>query len=101
MMENQVTWPFLFNMRQCKDDCKHYLKSYKIFQRSSCAITDVESHSVVITGGLFVEDAISSSNKVARYDEGGFVGDMPSLLVARHRHGCGSFFRDDGSQVGN
>jgi len=66
---------------------------------SSCAITDVESHSVVIAGGLFVEGGISNSDKVARYDEGGFVGDMPSLLVARHRHGCGSFFRDDGSQV--
>merc|ERR1712013_735623 len=49
---------------------------------SSCAITDVESHSVVIAGGLFVEGGISNSDKVARYDEEGFVGDMPSLLVA-------------------
>jgi len=72
---------------------------------SSCSITDVGSHSVIITGGFITTDGDGSmdsfhnTDRVTRYDEDGFVENLPSLLFGRYRHGCGSFIRDDGHQV--
>lgn len=36
---------------------------------------------------------------VARYDLNGFVEDLPSMLVARQYHACGSHLRPDGTEV--
>ena len=36
---------------------------------------------------------------VSSYDLLGFVEDLPSLLVGRYGHGCGSYMRGDGTQV--
>jgi len=62
----------------------------------TCSITDVGSHSIIITGGFYLYDTL---DRVSRYDEDGFVENLPSLLFGRHKHGCGSFIRDDGNQV--
>ena len=43
--------------------------------RYSCAIQDLTSKSVIITGGSF------GSADVARYDMEGFVEDLPRLQV--------------------
>jgi hypothetical protein len=54
---------------------------------------DLTSDSVIITGG---RDTMST---VARYDVLGWVEDLPSLVVGRYDHCCGSFLRGDGAQV--
>merc|ERR1711970_1493771 len=59
----------------------------------SCGIPDMSSNSIIITGG---DNAL---DQVTRYDEEGFVEDLPSLLVGRTDHGCGSFIRSDGNMV--
>ena len=53
---------------------------------------DLTSDSVIITGGDFTR------NTVSRYGVLGWVEDLPSLVVGRRYHGCGSYFRGD-SQV--
>jgi len=65
----------------------------------SCSISDVGSHSVIITGGFFYDGEAHVIDTVTRYDEDGFVEYLPSLHFARAYHGCGSFIRDDGNQV--
>ena len=99
-MENLTTRHFLLNIRYRKDGCVLTRVLYSI-PRSSCSITDVASHSVILTGGAFFLDGnnYDTTNKVSRYNEDGLVEYMPSLLVGRWRHGCGSFIRDDGNQV--
>jgi len=62
----------------------------------SCGIPDISSNSIIITGGYNNQQY---SNQVTRYDEEGFVEDLPSLLVGRSNHGCGSFIRSDGNMV--
>ena len=54
---------------------------------------DLTSDSVVITGGLLTLQTVS------RYDLQGYVEGLPSLLVGRKAHGCGSYLRGDGTQV--
>jgi len=62
--------------------------------RYACAIKDdYQMNSVILTGGSVGE------NYVARYDKKGFVQNLPSMLVARQHHGCGSFFRPNGDLV--
>ena len=70
-----------------------------MYSRDSCSISDVGSHSVIITGGFFYDGEANVIDTVTRYDEDGFVEYLPSLLFGRYRHGCGSFIRDDGNQV--
>jgi len=62
----------------------------------ACAIPDLDGHSVVLAGGGFHED---DSKRVSRYNLHGFVEDMPQLTVGRMDLGCGSYQRDDGTQV--
>jgi len=62
----------------------------------ACAIKDQTSNSVVITGGDYL---FKSKNTVSRYGLTGFIEDMPSMNVERKWHGCGSYFRKDGTQV--
>ena len=69
--------------------------------RYSCAIQDLTSQTVIITGG--VDEGMTATNlkKVTRYDIEGFVEDMPPLNIGRAVHGCGAYLRDtDGSQAG-
>jgi len=62
--------------------------------RRACSMTDLISDSLVITGGYL------NITRVARYDQLGYVEDLPSLLVGRWHHGCGSYLREtDGTQV--
>ena len=51
--------------------------------------TDVAGESV---------DAVGSK-RAHLYDLAGFVRDLPDMGVGRTSHGCGSYIRDDGSQV--
>merc|ERR1719186_1830473 len=59
----------------------------------ACAIPDLVTDSVIITGG---EDSVSV---VSRYDRMGWVEDLPHLIEGRDHHGCGSYLRVDGTQV--
>jgi len=61
--------------------------------RNACAMPDLTSESVIVTGGY------KTRSTVTRYDRQGFVEDLPSLVVGRSKHGCGSYLREDGSQV--
>ena len=64
-----------------------------IFSSGFCAITDMFSDSMVITGGA------ESGNTVARYDVLGFLEYLPSLIQGRYQHGCGSYLTKDDTQV--
>jgi hypothetical protein len=64
--------------------------------RYACAIPDKDKPSVILTGGGFDEEA---GHRVSRYNIHGFVKDLPQLTVSRMDHGCGSYRRDDGTQV--
>ena len=58
-------------------------------------MADLTSDTLIIAGGYFTR------NTVSRYGVVGFIDDLPSLLVGRWGHGCGSYLRhDDGVQVG-
>merc|ERR1711892_133839 len=61
--------------------------------KESCSMADMSSDSVFITGGYYTMD------RVSRYDSMGFVEDLPSLIVGRYGHGCGSCMREDKTQV--
>ena len=52
-----------------------FKKGFYCIPRLSCFITDVASHSVIITGGFGFSDGDSyhTTDKVSRYDEEGFV----------------------------
>ena len=56
----------------------------------------MDKPSVILTGGGFDEEA---GKRVSRYNIHGFVKDLPQLTVSRMDHGCGSYRRDDGTQV--
>ena len=62
--------------------------------RWACSITDTSS--VVITGG---GDVFNPTSRVTRYDETGWVEDLPSLLTARANHGCALYTTDTGDKV--
>ena len=98
VMENLTTRHSLLNMTHGKDYCVN--ESYHCIPRDSCSITDVGSHSVIITGGFsFYDGEGHVFDRVSRYNEDGFVEYLPSLLFGRYYHGCGSFIRDDGNHV--
>ena len=61
--------------------------------RNACAIPDIITDSVFITGGVY------SLQMVSRYDLLGWVEDLPQLIEGRNNHGCGSYLRVDGTQV--
>ena len=54
---------------------------------------DLTSDSVIITGGYDIMTTVS------RYGVLGWVEDLPSLVVGRYYHGCGSLLRGDRTQV--
>ena len=55
---------------------------------------DLTSSNLIITGGY------KTKHTVSRYDSQGFVEDLPSLVKGRSKHGCASYLREDGTQVG-
>merc|ERR1711892_541680 len=59
----------------------------------ACAIPDIITDSVFITGGGYHPQTVS------RYDLQGWVEDLPQLIDGRDSHGCGSYLRVDGTQV--
>jgi len=59
----------------------------------ACSMPDLTSDNVIITGGAYTK------NTVSRYGVSGWEEDLPSLVVGRYYHGCGSYFRGDGTQV--
>jgi len=59
----------------------------------ACAISDLITDSVIITGGYFTEQGVE------RYNMMGWVEDLPQLIEGRYDHGCGSYLRVDGTQV--
>ena len=61
-----------------------------IYYRYACSIS-LGDH-VVITGGY------AALTTVSRYEESGFVSDMPRLNKGRKAHGCTSFL-SGGQQV--
>ena len=62
--------------------------------RYSCSLPDLTSPTVILTGGYY------KMQKVSRYGTLGYVENLPSLIVGRYGHGCGSYPRDaDGTQV--
>ena len=77
-------------------DLSFYWSSYPlighhvIYYRYACSIT-LDDH-VVITGGY------DTMTRVSRYEESGFVRNMPSLNNGRDNHGCTSFL-SGGQQV--
>ena len=60
-----------------------------------CAIPDMVTDSVVLTGGY----PLPIRQVVARYDMLGMVEELPHLIIGRHSHGCGGYTREDGGQV--
>ena len=50
---------------------------------------DLTSDGVILTGGY------ENWQTVSRYGTLGFEEDLPSLLVGRYRHCCGSYLTDD------
>ena len=68
---------------------------YKTYPcRAACAI-DL-GYSVVVTGG---GSQVLGDKKVTRYNGGGFVEDLPDLIVARRRHACAYFVNADNQMV--
>ena len=61
-----------------------------IYYRSACSISLGDN--VVITGGY------NTRTTVSRYNNDGFVSDMPRLNKGRYWHGCTSFL-SGGQQV--
>ena len=66
---------------------------YTLHYRNACAIADLTSDSVIVTGGY------NTMHNVSRYDLLGWVEDLPPLLNGRTDHGCGAYMKEDGSQV--
>merc|ERR1711936_446808 len=68
----------------------------KYATNSACSITDTSS--IVVTGGAGGE-YFGVTSRVTRYDETGWVEDLPSLLTARRSHGCALYTTDTGDKV--
>jgi len=59
--------------------------------RLSCSIQFPDQ--VIVTGGIY------TSTRVSAYGPGGYVKDLPGLLIGRYSHGCTSYLNDDGELV--
>jgi len=66
--------------------------------QGACSIVDQTTGTLIVTGGM-VGYPYYVVGTVSRYDTLGFVEDLPSMNIERWTHGCGSYLRDDGSQV--
>ena len=53
---------------------------------------------MIITGGTVTRYG-GHLGKVSKYNMQGWVEDLPQLIEGRYAHGCGSYLREDGTQV--
>ena len=65
----------------------HYLYLY-FNVRFACAIPDPAGPSVVVTGGVNIQ------NTVSRYNRSGWVEDLANMTEGRYRHGCAGYMKD-------
>ena len=93
-LESRGANPFRWSMRLGEDRQDHSYEVMRVLNRYTCAIQ--LSDSVIMTGG---GDTAEGMNMVARYGIDGFMEDLPSLVVGRKEHGCGSYLREDRTQV--
>ena len=63
----------------------------------SCAITDYDTDTVILTGGY--DDMDNSITTVERYGHDGLEETLPSLNKARDSHGCGCYYNKAGQKV--
>ena len=61
--------------------------------RDACVIDDQDTDTFITTGGSY------SPQTVSRYDQLGFLEDLPSLNVGRKNHACGTYLMENGTQV--
>ena len=61
--------------------------------RSSCAIPDPDTNTVIITGGGGFPSYNRDQNYtlVSRYDKNGWLADLPPLKIGRYQHSCTSY----------
>ena len=72
---------------------KYWLKSYSHY-RYACSIPDLETDTVVLTGGVYTQTSVS------RYGKEGWIEDFSSgLRYGRYDHGCASFLSNDNELV--
>ena len=63
---------------------------------ASCAISDEETGSVLITGGSIESKSIA---RVSRYNSNGWVEDISDLNEPRQAHACSSYLSQRGERV--
>ena len=61
--------------------------------RASCAITDPEDDTIIVTGGR------DTPQEVTRYDASGNKTSMPPLNGGRNFHACGSYKRSSDNKL--
>ena len=64
-----------------------------------CGIEDPRSKSIILTGGYDFKNNKNRTNAVRRYDENGFVEDLPPMIHARSGSGCAGYYDTDGYLV--
>jgi len=62
----------------------------------ACAIPDILSDTVVLTGGY---QSTSSYNRVTRYGRNGFLEVLPNLSISHYQHACGYFINSNNELV--
>ena len=61
-----------------------------VYYRNACAIPD--NNTVVITGGH------NTRTSVSRYNDQGWIEDLPSLITGRYGHACAGY-TSEGNRV--
>ena len=70
--------------------------------RRACAISDPDTDTLVVTGGIDVDDKNEPivSTTVTRYGKKGYIEDFsPGLKTGRGGHGCTSFVSQQNERV--
>ena len=68
---------------------------YFVFRRA-CSIANVDTRSVIITGG---QQGNGVRSTVSRYNQTGWITNLPSLKEGRQGHGCGSYESESENMV--
>ena len=75
-----INFYYIFNLILCSE---------------SCAIPDLESEAVYLTGGGFSFYSAS----VTKYGVEGFLEDLPALNTGRKSHGCSGYLDTDNAWI--
>ena len=98
MME-LINQPSTFSTVQCMLQI-HSLHSKSILKyfvfRRACSIANVDTRSVIITGG---QQGNGVRSTVSRYNQTGWITNLPSLKEGRQGHGCGSYESESENMV--